>query len=206
MEGAGITSAGITSAGITSAGITSAGITSAGVAGAEDVSGANVSGAANAVDLSLDYTYASAEYGGLVFYSYFKRAGNAAAGPAAKFLLPVWDKTSGVTSGLYKSASGVTSGAYKTASGATVKGFHGASGWVSSAYSKVRGYVRVDGARLSAVEEKLRLLEEKVAYLERHGVLATQEGGLQVRGKKLDESKMMFLRTVVQENIDLLKE
>lgn len=52
----------------------------------------------------------------------------------------------------------------------------------------------------------LRAIEARLEYLEKHGIVASQEGGLQLKGKKLSEEKIMFLRAIVRENINLLED
>jgi hypothetical protein len=57
--------------------------------------------------------------------------------------------------------------------------------------------------KLDALQTRLDRLEERLSYLEKHGIIATNDG-LHVKGKKLTEDRLMFLRNIVNENIDLL--
>jgi hypothetical protein len=154
-----------------------------------------VSAGAAVLDRTLDYSYASVEYAGLVLYSYIKRGGQTALEPLVKITSPAW---STVGSMYDLTAQGVRSGIKKLS-------FRGKEitkiGQRLDLIDKILAELEV-----SALKETLANLEQRLAYIEQHGIVASKEGGLQLKGKKLSEDKIMFLRAIVKENINLLED
>ncbi|MBF0328613.1 MAG: hypothetical protein HQL10_05610 [Nitrospirae bacterium] len=143
----------------------------------------------------LDYSCASVEYAGLVMYSYVKRGGRFALDPLEKVAFPVCSKVGAAYGWTLK---GIQSGAGK------ISGL-GRIAWPGGA-SKRLDAVEKRLAEIDSLKELLAKIDERLDYIERHGIVASREGGLEVKGKKLDESRLMVLRTIVAENIDLLSE
>ncbi|KWT94825.1 hypothetical protein [Candidatus Magnetominusculus xianensis] len=137
------------------------------------------------------YTYAFAEYTGLVIFSYIKRGGSAAASviePAAKAASPA-----------------VFTPVKEIAGAAFEKTVSGLSEGLTAASQAVQKLFVCRSKRLEALDSRLTQLEERLSYLEKHGIIATNEG-LHVKGKKLTEDRLAFLRNIVNENIDLIVE
>lgn len=145
-----------------------------------------VTGSADVLDEMLGYSYASLEYAGLVLYSYIKRGGMTVLDPLEKIAHPVWNKV-------------------RSMFGWTVAGLHGRE------MAKIGERLDAIDKRLLDIEgsfaskEALDRIEKRLSYLEKHGILATKEGGLQVKGKKLTEDRLMMLKTIVKENIDIME-
>lgn len=140
----------------------------------------------------LDYSQATLEYTGLLTYSYIKRGGLLALDPLAKIAAPVVEKASHV---LGRTVQGLLSGVTRV----SVRG-------VESARTLER--LSAIERRLSALEGSLSSLdkiEKRLDYIEKHGIIASSEGGLQVKGKKLTEDRLMLLKIIVGENIDLVE-
>jgi hypothetical protein len=141
------------------------------------------------MDEVLAYSRASVEYSGLVAYSFAKRHGTVVLEPLEKMASPVW-KQMGLAYGW--TLKGLQTGVKK------IK-------WPSISISRLA----LTGERLAEIEELREMIariDERLEYLERHGIIAGRAGGLEVRGKKLDDSKLLALRTIVLDNIDLLSE
>jgi len=151
-----------------------------------------VTGGATVLDEAWQYSYASAEYAGLVLYSYVRRGGSIVIEPLDKIASPVFSNLGTVFG---RTFGGVREGVKKVFAGVRI----------------VKRLGDID-KRLSHIEEMLVTkealykLEERLAYLERHGIVASKEGGLQLKGKKLSEDKLMLLRAIVKENIILMEE
>ncbi|MBF0465217.1 MAG: hypothetical protein HQK94_09070 [Nitrospirae bacterium] len=135
------------------------------------------------VSASIEYSAASMEYSGLVIYSFIKRGGVLFLQPVVKVTLPLWEKAGNLNGIVYR------------------KALEGLKKSLKSVKS-LKKFFTIEGEKLESIEQRLIDMEGRLAYLERHGVMATKEG-LQVKGKKLTDEKMMFLRTIVSENIEL---
>ncbi|MBF0564608.1 MAG: hypothetical protein HQK89_05140 [Nitrospirae bacterium] len=136
---------------------------------------------------TFEYSIASIEYSGLVIYSFIKRGSEVFFQPMVKVTAPAWYKTGNF-------AGNMAGGIYRKAHESLKKSL-----------GSVKGLKRLftgKEERLMAIEQKLTAMDTRLGYLERHGVMATKEG-LRVKGKKLTDEKMMFLKTIVSENIDL---
>ncbi|MCG6552115.1 MAG: hypothetical protein L7F77_07290 [Candidatus Magnetominusculus sp. LBB02] len=140
-----------------------------------------------ALSESWEYSYAFAEYTSLVVFSYIKK-GSAAAATA---LEPV-SKTDALTP---------VKDAAVAAYNKTVTGLAAASEAIGKAFVCRRK--QQTNEKLDSLDTRLTQLEQRLAYLEKHGIIATKEG-LQVKGKKLTEDRLMFLRNIVKENIDIM--
>ena len=145
-----------------------------------------VTGSEDVLEEMLGYSYASLEYTGLVLFSYIRRGGMIVLDPLERIALPVWTKV-------------------RTMFGRKVKGFS------DGEMTKIGERLDVIDKRLLHLEGSLATkdildrIEKRLAYLEKHGILATKEGGLQVKGKKLTEDKLLLLKTIVRENVDILE-
>lgn len=147
----------------------------------------------------LDYSQAALEYTGLLTYSYIKRGGMLAIDPLAKIAAPLVEKLGPVAEKvgpvLGRTVQGFLSGVTRV----SVRG-------VESARTLER--LASIEKRLSALEGSLSVLdkiEKRLDYIEKHGIIASAEGGLQVKGKKLTEDRLMLLKIIVSENIDLVE-
>ncbi len=146
----------------------------------------NVPRSEDVLEEMLGYSYASLEYTGLVLFSYIRRGGMIVLDPLERIALPVWSKV-------------------RTMFGRKVKGLS------DGEMAKIGERLDVIDKRLLhlegslATKEILDRIEKRLAYLEKHGILATKEGGLQVKGKKLTEDKLLLLKTIVRENVDILE-
>ena len=143
------------------------------------------------LDEMLGYSQASLEYSGLVLYSYLKRGGMTVIDPLEKMASPVFGKVGTIVGRTFQ---GVLSGMKKIFS--------------LGASTKTAEQLDAIDRRLTEIEAALTAFdnfEKRLAYLEKHGIIATREGGLQVKGKKLTEDRLMLLQTIVKENIDLMR-
>lgn len=143
------------------------------------------------LDEMLGYSQASLEYSGLVLYSYIKRGGTTLLDPLDKVASPVVGKVSGIVG---RTVQGVLSGMKKI--------------FVRGGSAKMAERLDAIDKRLTVIEGALAAMdsiEKRLAYLEKHGIIATNEGGLQVKGKKLTDDRLMLLRRIVKENIDLVE-
>ncbi|MBF0559097.1 MAG: hypothetical protein HQL08_09985 [Nitrospirae bacterium] len=147
-----------------------------------------VTGSADVLDEMLGYSYASLEYAGLVMLSYVKRGGMTVLDPLEKIALPAWSKV--------RSMYGLA---------ATVRWFRERK--MANMAERLDAIDKrlLDIEDSIATKEALDRIEKRLAYLEKHGIMATKEGGLQVKGKKLTEDKLMLLKTIVRENIDIME-
>ncbi|MBF0568267.1 MAG: hypothetical protein HQK95_05305 [Nitrospirae bacterium] len=141
---------------------------------------------------SVQYSYAFVEYTGLVLFSYIKKGGVV----AAYAVEPVADAV-GPT--VFTPVMKIAGAAYDK----TVSGLSDSLSVASQAISKVFSCRRGKLESPEALETRLSQLEERLSYIEKHGIIATNEG-LHVKGKKLTEDRLMFLRNIVNENIDLM--
>lgn len=155
----------------------------------------------------VDYSLSALEYSMLVLWSVLKRGGSVVLIPIENATLPLLERIGNFYT---KTASNIKSS-------------------ITKAKSKVKGKVRFPfkfKADTSELEQKileieaivrrfetnyvtkkdLQAIEERLEYLEKHGIVASQDGGLQLKGKKLSEEKIMFLRAIVRENINLLED
>ncbi|MBF0457198.1 MAG: hypothetical protein HQK99_04805 [Nitrospirae bacterium] len=153
---------------------------------------------ADVLSESWEYSYAFAEYTGLVVFSYIKIGGAAAISavePAAKVVSPA----------VFTPVKEVVGAAFKR----TINGFSDGIIAASQAIGKVLPVCRgkrlesLENEKLQALDARLAQLEDRLSYLEKHGIIATNEG-LHVKGKKLTEDRLMFLKNIVKENIDLM--
>lgn len=147
----------------------------------------------------LDYSQATLEYTGLLTYRYIKRGGVLAIDPLARIAAPVVEKL------------GPVAGSVGSVIGRTVQGlFSGLTRVVGRGVESSRTLERLASIekRLAALEGSLSVLdkiEERLDYIEKHGIIASAEGGLQVKGKKLTEDRLMLLKVIVSENLDLVE-
>jgi len=151
------------------------------------------------VNIFIDYSLSALEYSMLVLWTSLKRGGAVVLIPIENATLPIIKRI-----GAFWSEKTV---------------------FVKDKFRKIkfRGFFKHDTSelekRLNEIEQILRSfentfvtkkdllsLEERLEYLEKHGIVASQEGGLQLKGKKLSEEKIMFLRAIVRENINLLED
>jgi hypothetical protein len=180
------------------------------------------------------YSYATAEYAGMVSYSYLKRGGNV----VVKITRPVTSAISGSVVSVKEGAGKVLG---KTTSGLKVFGRAGKygsataeyTGMVSYSYLKRGGnavakitrpvtstisrpfaYIRDRASKVLGKvafdPEVLKGLEEKIMQIEKRLASLEKHGvvaaeGLVSRKKKLDEGKREVLQMIVQENL-LLRE
>ncbi|MCX8070212.1 MAG: hypothetical protein N2738_06885, partial [Thermodesulfovibrionales bacterium] len=149
----------------------------------------------------IDYSLSALEYSMLVLWSVLKRGGKTVLIPIENATLPFFERIGSIC--------GRTTDAMK------------------SKFSKIRYKLKFPfkadtselERRLFEIETIIRsfennyitkkdlmAIEERLEYLEKHGIVASQEGGLQLKGKKLSEEKIMFLRAIVRENINLLED
>lgn len=141
------------------------------------------------MDEVLAYSRASVEYSGLVAYSFAKRHGTVVFDPLEKIASPVWKQMG-------------------SAYGWTLKGLQTGVKKIRWPRIPLSGWA-LSAERLAEIEElrdMIARIDERLEYLERYGIVAGRAGGLEVRGKKLDDSKLLALRTIVLDNIDLLSE
>lgn len=144
-------------------------------------------GGAQSLTMTLDYSCATLQFAGLVLYGYLRRGGGVLLRPIERAVLPIFEKVKGLYRGsakrfLYKELSDMS----------------------KRLDTIERRLYRLEDS--AALKEALEKIEERLQYLERHGIVAAKDGGLEVKGKKLTEDKLMLLRIIVSENIDLLKE
>jgi hypothetical protein len=146
----------------------------------------NVPRSEDVLEEMLGYSYASLEYTGLVLFSYIRRGGMIVLDPLERIALPVWSKV-------------------RTMFGRKVKGLSdGEMAKIGERLDVIdKRLLRLEGSL--ATKEIIDRIEKRLAYLEKHGILATKEGGLQVKGKKLTEDKLLLLKTIVRENVDILE-
>ncbi len=147
----------------------------------------SVGGGTQTLTMTLDYSCATLQFAGLVLYSYLKRGSGVIARPIERSVLPIMEKLRGLYKGsakrfLYKELSDMS----------------------KRLDALERRLYRLEDS--AAVKDALEKIEERLQYLERHGIVAAKDGGLEVKGKKLTEDKLMLLRIIVSENIDLLKD
>ena len=147
-----------------------------------------VTGGVAVMDETLGYTYASLEYAGLVLFSYIRKGGMTVLDPLGKIALPVWRKV--------RTMYGLA---------VAVKGFRdGEMAEIEERLDVIdKRLLHLEGSL--ATKEILDRIEKRLGYLEKHGIMAGKEGGLQVKGKKLTEDKLMLLKTIVRENVDLME-
>src|SRR5271169_7053247 len=154
-----------------------------------------VTGGAVDMDEVLGYSCASVEYAGLVLYSYIRRGGGTVLDPVERITTPVWSKVWDIYGRTVK----------RLREG--VKKAIGRGGDVA----KIQERLDIIDKRLLDIEgsiasnEALDRIEKRLAYLEKHGIMASKEGGLQVKGKKLTDERLMMLKTIVKENIDIME-
>ena len=152
----------------------------------------------NAVNETLKYSCATAEYSGLVSLSYIRRGGCFIYDPIAKAVEPVCDVA---VNACKKTAESITSAYNKTGDGigwAYKKTGSGLS-WLADAVPMPFG-----GKRMRAVEERLQKIEEWMAHIEEKGLMmpaASRSGG---QPKKLSDDKEALLKTILLENMDLM--
>jgi len=129
------------------------------------------------------YSYATAEYSGLVSLSYIRCGGAIVARPVSRVTSPIFKLAS---KAYRKTADGVGRAYGKTASGA----------------SRLAKAIPIPGRRMRNLEEKFQQIEERLLRIEEHGVVMP---GLDAEGKrkKLSEDKKMLLKNILLENIDL---
>lgn len=153
--------------------------------------GAATIDSATVMEEVLGYSQASLEYSVLVLYSYIKRGGLIVLDPLEKMASPVVGRVGTAVGRTFK---GVLNGMKKIF-------VQGESAMTAERFDAIDKRLTEIEAALAA----LGSLEKRLAYLEKHGIIATQEGGLQVKGKKLTEDRLMLLQTIVKENIDLME-
>jgi hypothetical protein len=140
----------------------------------------------NAVNETLKYSCATAEYSGLVSLSYIRRGGCYIYDPIAKAVEPVYDMAANACK---KTADGI--------------------GWTcdqaASGLSRLVKAIPYPGKRLRQIEERLQEIEEWMANIEKHGLVMTSRelGGMK---KKLTEEKEALLKNILIENLELKSE
>ncbi|MBF0506193.1 MAG: hypothetical protein HQL09_05105 [Nitrospirae bacterium] len=161
----------------------------------EKTVGGKVTGGAVDLDEVLGYSCASVEYAGLVLFSYIRRGGVIVLDPVERIASPVWSKAGAIYG---RTARRLRDGLKKV---------------IGRGWDAVKIQERLDtiDKRLSDIEgslatnDALDRIEKRLAYLEKYGIMASKEGGLQVKGKKLTDDRLMMLKTIVKENIDIME-
>ncbi len=171
-----------------------------------------LSSGANALGETWKYSTAVVEYTGLLSWSYTSRAGCALYTPLSKSAVPV-RRAAGATASLF-SVNGVGK-AYKAAIGGTGKAYKATTGGICKAYDatskgigKMFKAIPVPGSRLKRIEESLYRIEDKLTYIAEHGIAVQGEAVQKEEPQKtaIPEEKMMLLRGIIQENIELKNE
>ncbi len=150
------------------------------------------------------YSYATAEYTGLVSLSYIKRGG-VIVRPVARVTSPIF-KLAGKA--YRKTAHGIGRVYDVTASGAG-RVYGATAGGAVRAYDATAGgadrlvkAIPMPGRKMRNVEARLQAIEDRLAQIEEHGLVMP---GKDVRGEKkaLSEDKEMLLKNILLDNLEL---
>lgn len=151
----------------------------------------------------VDYSLCTLEFSMLVLWTVLKRGGSVVLIPIENATLPLLERIGNFYT---KTASNIKSGLSK------VKGkvrfpfkFKADTSELEQKILEIEAIVRSFENKF-VTKKDLQAIEERLEYLEKHGIVASQDGGLQLKGKKLSEEKIMFLRAIVRENINLLED
>jgi hypothetical protein len=138
---------------------------------------------ANTFNETLKYSCATAEYSGLVSWSYLRRGSGFIYGPLSKTAEPVCDMA---VNACKKTADNIGRTYEKAASG----------------LGRLVKAIPYPGRRMREIEERLRKIEEWMANIEQHGlVMPPRELGKMK--KKLSEEKEALLKNILLDNLEL---
>ncbi len=151
----------------------------------------------------VDYSLSTLEYSMLVLWSVLKRGGTVVLNPIENATLPILQKASEFCA---KTSQGIKLNFNKLKAKVRFPfRFKADTTDIEKKLLEIEAIVRSFENNF-ITKQDLKAIEERLEYLEKHGIVASQEGGLQLKGKKLSEEKIMFLRAIVRENINLLED